>query len=125
MISFFKNHRGFTAAVALYAVATVTWYATLPHLSRMPGLAAWSVVLVCGFFVCALDGRPWMRRAVVLGAVLAVCKGVIHWLAWLAGAEPDLGTLTGSMFIAGVSMPICIGLSIAGGWAGQYFHPAD
>jgi len=110
-----KANIGFSLALVIHIVSTVAWYATLPHLTRIGTYVSWAEVFVGGFLVAMLGATSIMQRTVVLGIVMGMCAGLIHWLAALTGIRLDAGTAEGVIVFTAISIPFYIGLTVSGG----------
>lgn len=121
MISLRKQTIGaFVAATAVNLASAVAWYATLPHDFSFAHRIPFVTFFISGLLLGALDQVRFVRKAVLLGVVMAATLSLIHWGAGEIGVPVDLRGITGAMFVILIGVPTAVPCAVIGAIVGAF-----
>ena len=110
----------FVAATAVNVAIAVAWYATLPHDFSLSHRIPFIAFFISGVLLGALDQVRFVRKAALLGVVMAATLALIHWGAGEVGVPVDLRGITGVMFVMLVGVPTAVPCAVIGATVGAF-----
>lgn len=110
----------FVAASAVNLAAAVAWYATLPHDFSFSHRIPFIAFFISGVLFGVLDQVRFVRKAILLGVVMAATMALTHWGAGEVGVPVDLQGITGVMFVMLVGVPTAVPCAVIGAAVGAF-----
>ena len=78
--------------------------------------------IICGFVVGYLLKSKYILGGIVLGCLISILSGILHWLAGQFGIQLDFSNIGGAAMLAVLLSPFCITFCILGSTVGHFMR---